>query len=256
MAPKAPYPKFEFYSDAIKGLSEFDFETLLVDDFKLCEEKNLAVYYAPFDYSNPNAKITIIGITPGLKQMEIAFRVASEGLHEDLPQVEILRNVKRSASFAGTMRSYLCGMLNALNIAKCLGLDTAEELFGSGFDMLNTMSAAKYPIFNKGLNFTGSNPPVLKSEFLTNQVLETFADMSEFPITSLIIPLGKSVEASLKMVIERQSLNLPFVVWGFPHPSGSNGHRAKQFKTNYERMRQIVTEWSSSSAASTAEVKK
>lgn len=242
------HSKFEEFSEGIKNLSEISRETLLVEKFKLGQEGNLSSYYAPFDYSNPMAKITIIGITPGLTQMEIAFRTAREGLHQNAPTNEILRSVKRAASFAGSMRINLCLMLDRLSIPEKLEIDAAVDLFGHRFDFLNTMSVVRYPIFKSGRNYTGSNPTIPKSKFLSDQAMASFDADSRPPKSSLIIPLGKCVEESLRLVMGQSDVEYPFVAWGFPHPSGANGHRKGQFEANFESLSETVSLWSQSLA--------
>ena len=49
-------------------------DDLLVPDLLLHREGRLAIYYAPFDYINPLAKVVLVGISPGFRQMEIALR--------------------------------------------------------------------------------------------------------------------------------------------------------------------------------------
>ena len=49
-------------------------------------------------------------------------------------------------------------------------------------------------------------------------------------------------EILLKIQSENK-LNGNFILNGFPHPSGANGHRAKQFETNKESMKEIIKEW-------------
>ena len=48
-----------------------------IDERLLMERSGpLDIFYAPFDYLNRDAKIVIIGITPGLQQMTNAIRAA------------------------------------------------------------------------------------------------------------------------------------------------------------------------------------
>ena len=49
-------------------------------------------------------------------------------------------------------------------------------------------------------------------------------------------------EILLKIQYENK-LNDNFILNGFPHPSRANGHRAKQFESNKESMKEIIKEW-------------
>ena len=59
----------------------------------------------------------------------------------------------------------------------------------------------------------------------------------------LIIPLGKSVNEVLSKIQSENNLNNNFILNGFPHPSGANGHRAKQFENNKKEMQSIIKKW-------------
>ena len=67
------YSKFQTYKNLIQSLPvPFDTEALINDQFLLekDEKKKLEIYYAPFGYVNENAKVVVVGITPGLHQMK------------------------------------------------------------------------------------------------------------------------------------------------------------------------------------------
>jgi len=42
---------------------------------------------------------------------------------------------------------------------------------------------------------------------------------------------------------QKYNLNNNFILNGFPHPSGANGHRAKQFENNKKEMQSIIKKW-------------
>ena len=97
-------------------------EALQTPDFLLHEEGRLAIYYAPFDYLNPHARIVLVGITPGFRQMEIALRATRDALlagEGDL--AAICARVKYRASFAGPIRHYLLAMLDGIGLPAALG---------------------------------------------------------------------------------------------------------------------------------------
>ena len=56
----------------------------------------------------------------------------------------------------------------------------------------------------------------------------------------LIIPLGKAVEEVLEFMISENLLRREQCLFGFPHPSGANGHRRKQFENNKESLINII----------------
>ena len=68
---KSMYPLFEHYISQIRSFPQD--EHRLPDSLLLKEKGNLKIYYAPFDYLNRDAKIAIVGITPGKTQAVAAL---------------------------------------------------------------------------------------------------------------------------------------------------------------------------------------
>ena len=63
------------YLKQIKSLKKINKSNITSNKFLVNKEDNIKIYYAPFDYINPKAKIMIVGITPGLQQMLQSFEV-------------------------------------------------------------------------------------------------------------------------------------------------------------------------------------
>ena len=52
------------YLNQIKALKKINKSTIINSKFLINAEKNIKIYYAPFDYINPKAKIMIVGLAP------------------------------------------------------------------------------------------------------------------------------------------------------------------------------------------------
>jgi hypothetical protein len=87
------------------------------------------MYYAPFDHVDHNAKIIIIGITPGFTQMNIAIRHAKKNLPVGRSYNTILKHIKEKAAFAGQMRTNLINMFDDLGLNKLLNIKSCNLLF-------------------------------------------------------------------------------------------------------------------------------
>src|SRR5438874_2018247 len=99
---------FDRFADAIRALpEELGPADLLSERFQLYSDQRLSIYYAPFDYVNKRARLALVGVTPGLRQMELAYSAARHGLRAGEGRKAVLASVKRAASFAGSMRSNL-----------------------------------------------------------------------------------------------------------------------------------------------------
>ena len=66
------------YLNQIKALKIINKSNIINSKFLINTENNIKIYYAPFDYFNPKAKIMIVGITPGLQQMLQSFQVIND----------------------------------------------------------------------------------------------------------------------------------------------------------------------------------
>ncbi|MEK3853776.1 hypothetical protein [Cytobacillus sp. FSL H8-0458] len=220
-------------------------DQLITPDFLISKNGDLEIYYAPHnEYINNEAKIIIVGITPGWSQMRIAFEAFLKGLAAEKKHDTILKETKIAASFAGGMRGNLISMLDQCGLQDALGIDSSDTLFGRNRAILHTTSAVKYPVFYRGKNYTGHQPDLLKTEILAEYATKVFpAELTLINSHALIIPLGITVERLLRQLYTANRLTGHTILFGFPHPSGANGHRAKQFEQNNYAMTGIIRKW-------------
>jgi len=234
------------YIDKINNLpSQLNKEDILNYDFFLEEENKLKVYYAPHnEYVNKKAKILIVGICPGWTQTEIAFKSVKDDLESNLDIENILKNCKMTARFAGSMRNNLINMLEELLISAYLKIDSVRDLFNSDCELLHTTSLIPYPVFINGRNYTGHTPEIVDSPLLMKYVREHFyQELEQLKNKPLIIPLGKSVEDVLRTMIRDNIIREEQCLFGFPHPSGANGHRKEQFINNKRKLKEIINNY-------------
>ncbi len=234
---------FSDFEDVIRAFpvrERFERADLLIPSLRLHQEDSLEMYYAPFGAVNPSAAIVLLGITPGWTQMEIAYRVARREMELGIPAEEICRRAKQNASFAGTMRTNLIRMLDDLGAPSFLGIKSTSELFGSAAALVHTGSAIRYPVFVKGRNYTGHGPDMLRNLFLQECVESMLApELASVP-DALIIPLGNAVSAALEYLAGRGDVSAERCLFGFPHPSGANGGRVRDFTARQQELREKV----------------
>ena len=223
-----------------EGLTDDDLPT---DTLLIAKDDSLAVYYAPLDYVNREAKVAIVGITPGLRQMTIACRTARDMLHAGVSCAEMLRAVKRAASFAGSMRTNLVSMLDRMDVNRALGIDSTASLFDAESHLVHTTSAVRHPAFVNGRNYTGHSPKLLETPILANYVYNVLANELEAASKALVVPLGKSVDLALQALVSSNRVDGARCLLGFPHPSGANGHRASTFNGRRDELRSQVAAW-------------
>jgi hypothetical protein len=216
---------------------------LLISELRLYQERNLEIYYVPFDYLKPDAKLLVLGITPGWTQMELAYRFFRNALEQNKTWVEIYSDIEKSASFAGSMRMNLVSMLDELQVPSHLGIASSAFLFGEHHHLIHTTSAIRYAVFVNGENYTGHNPKILNHsklrEFVDTILIEELTQVPD----ALIIPQGKAVSEVLMYLIRKGQLKAERCLLNFPHASGANGHRKKQFSASRTIMEEQISKW-------------
>ena len=214
----------------IKRLKKIDKNSAVSKDFLVNKDGNIEIYYAPFDYINSKAKIVIVGITPGLQQMIQSFQVIKDG--------KSLKEVKDLSSFKGSMRTTLIKYMDELKINKKLKIKSCESWFNLDSKYLHTTSLVKYPVFDKGKNYSGVN--ILKKKILLDFIEKNFLEELKTLQKSIIVPLGNTVSSTIEYLNNKYNLKLVCFLKGFPHPSGANARKNIQFKENKMTMIKLL----------------
>jgi hypothetical protein len=233
------------YAELIRALpSEPISAQRLHEQFTLLDDGELRICFAPLGASVPTAKVVIVGITPGFQQAQIAMSAAKRCISNGRTYAESLSEAEMQCAFAGSMRSNMCRMLDELGVATGLRIRSTAALFEEEHRSLcKSTSAIRYPVFVRGENFTGHSPDMLKTPVLRT-ILENVlvAELREHD-RALIVPCGDSVT---RVIRHLQSNGLSadlFVLQGFPHASGANGHRRRQFAERRAALRAVVDRW-------------
>jgi len=218
------------YLKKIKSLKKISKSNIVSGKFLIAKKDNIKIYYAPFDYINSKAKIMIVGITPGFQQMLQSFEVINQG--------KSLKEVKDLSSFKGSMRTGLIKYLDELEVNKKLKIKSCESLFNKNSKYLHTTSLVKYPVFDKGKNYSGAN--ILKKKILIEFIEKNFLKELKTLKKAIIIPLGNTVSSTIEYLNNKYDLKLACFLKGFPHPSGANARKNIQFKENKRNMKLLL----------------
>ncbi|PLT30729.1 hypothetical protein [Peribacillus deserti] len=224
---------------------KLDKSDLLIPDFLLDKSGSLDIYYAPHnEYINKQARIVIAGITPGWNQMRLAFEQARVCLDQGTSLANLSYEVKKAARFAGSMRKNLIHMLDLCGIPEALGIQSSQQLFSDHGRLLHTTSIIKYPVFSNGKNYTGHAPAIERSPLLKRYAYEVFPqEINQLENSYLLIPLGKGVSDCVRNLIDQECICPVPCLWDFPHPSGANGHRHKQFADLKSNFKSVVSDF-------------
>lgn len=231
------------YQAAISKLplkEKYEKHEILTKEFLIEREGDIEIYYAPHnEYTNPRARIFIIGITPGFQQMSTAIAVAKKGLSLHQPLEQIQYNCKAAGRFSGVIRNNIIQMLDELELPKILEVTSVSELFAGKDELLHTVSLIPYSVFVKKQNYSGHTPKLLKNVMLAKYIYGNFLEeynSLKTKETVLLIPLGRAVEEVLIHLEGEGLISKNQILLGFPHPSGANVNRIQQFQENKRRM--------------------
>lgn len=212
---KAPVASIRTTADIPRGLD-------------IARDGNLSVHYIPFDMVNADAKVVLVGITPGLTQLVNALREAQVQLNAGADHQTVLKHAKQTGAFSGAMRPNLVSMLDSIGLARWLGIGTCNDLFGKDSHLVHTTSALRYPVFIDGKNYNGT-PNMLKHPFLRTQLLEHFGAEANLLRNAVFIPLGDKVSEALDFIAGHGHIARERILDGLPHPSGANAERVAYF---------------------------
>ncbi len=210
---------------------------------RLFDDGRISPYYAPFDQLNEDARIVLVGITPGRRQMWEACLAARRAIGEGASDDEVLRVAKNTGSFAGPMRAKLIRMLDDIGVAGHFGVQTCASLFSDHAKLVFSTSLVSFPVFVRGKNYTGNSPPPLKHAVLRKVIETVFVARVTHSSRALVVPLGKTVSTVVEALAGDGKIDLRRCLMGFPHPSGGNGHRVRIFKENRDALRRRIEEW-------------
>lgn len=207
--------------------------------------KSCAVFYWPrVPVPNPKAEVIFVGLTPGLSQMKKAYELVRE--RPGLSPKQYAVTMRKEVAFAGSMRTNLITVCDGLGLRRHLKIASTAELFGKHADRTFATSALYYPVLRRvkdgWANYSGTGAVVRSqvfTEMLETILAPTLAAMSD----ALVIPFGVCVEKALGYLVDHDLLDPSRVLWGFPHPSGGNGHRAAFLAANAPGMKRRLTHW-------------
>jgi len=187
----------------------------------------LSCYYAPFEYLNTQARLILVGITPGGTQMNRALNAARAALAGGTPIETAVRRVKREGSFSGSMRPNIVATLNRLAYNRSLDISCSSSLWSTHDHLVQFCSLLKFPVFVDGKDYNGKPAPT-KDDDLKRMLNEHFVkDMQALPHNAMLVPLGDTVLETV-LALKKQG-GIPQELMTFegrpvapPHPSGAN----------------------------------
>ena len=193
---------------------------------KLCLSKNNKQYkiiYTPFEKLNHNAKIMMVGITPGETQLINAYKAIKNG------QAKTSLEAKRIGAFSGKLNEVLIGSLNSIwpKRKELFGVKDCKELFTEKNDIVHSTSLLKDAVFEKASKKNSSSDyvkfkdayKIFKSDLLLEELNRYFIKECNTLSESIpIICLGDGVFNVVTKLKEEEIIKQDKIIF-IPHPS-------------------------------------
>ena len=228
--------RFLHFSPIIRKLTaqELSGSPSLNDKLRIAQDGPVEICYAPFDYVNPQARIVLVGVTPGRTQMLNALRECRRQLDAGADDRSALRAAKLTGAFSGAMRPNLVALLDAVGLNRWLGLQSCSDLFGLASKLAQTASVLMNPVFVGEENYNGT-PSMIRHPLLQQQLIEGFGHDAQGLRSAVFVPLGDKVTEALHFLADRGCLSKERILDGLPHPSGANAERIAYFLGKKDR---------------------
>lgn len=192
-------------------------------------EGRLTVQYAPFEWANPEAKLIIVGITPGETQAVNALLEVQRQQSMGASDALALKAAKLTGAFSGPMRKNLLAMLDKVGVPRWLGASNAAELFEKRANLIQTASVIQYPTFVDGKKNYNGSPDLRRSPLLGGLVKDYFVPMVAALPQARILALGDVPWNTLQWLADQGLLDRRRMLGFMPHPSPANNERISYF---------------------------
>lgn len=202
-----------------------------VEDFSLGHVGKYKLQYVPFEHVNREARLVIVGITPGNNQLDLAYGKAQELLWAGWPDGEILAEIKKAGAFGGSaMKPNLLKMLRHFHFEKILGIDDVGSLWDGNAGLLHSTSTVPHAAFKAGKMFAGSFNEVMASPLLRECFIDCFiSSAEEMNKDAFFIGLGPCPQAALEWCVQEGVLSRKQVLGALCHPAATGGSTVKYY---------------------------
>lgn len=194
-------------------------------DTLLAKEPPYEIFYIPFEHVNRHARLVIVGITPGMNQLEMAYAEAQRLLRLGTSDADVLEAVKTLAAFGGeAMKPNLLRMLRHFNFARILRISDETDLWDGASALLHSTSVVPHAAFKNGKMFSGSFDEIIKVGALRQRFeIDFVPSLSEMAEDTLYVALGKTPYDALKHCVGLGVIKESQLLGALAHPSRSGG---------------------------------
>jgi hypothetical protein len=194
-------------------------------------EGRYSLEYVPFEHVNLEARLVIVGITPGPNQRDDAYDETKLLLGRGQTGEEMLRRVKKHAAFGGpTMRPNLERMLDAMGVMNLVGGGRAAELWAGRAHLLHATSVVPHAAFLGSKPFAGSFEEILRVDLLRRCFEQDFLPtLSRIARDAYYIALGPTPAAALSFAADKGLIDRSRILGWLAHPSTQGGSQVSVY---------------------------
>lgn len=221
--------------DTLLKLTEYDLEVSRPKALRLypspetSDPDGVEIFWAPFDYTNREAKLVIVGVTPGPNQAFRSYEAVRMAVTKGAePDAEIER-IKAESSFRGeVMEPNLKSLLEHRGLAERAGIEDIDDLWTKEAQKVHFTSTIRYPTFIGGELFNNQidslRHPVLR------RYVETYLaeELAVVPLDAVIVALGQKGPRIVRHAAKVAGID-PGRVLALPHPSPSANGAVRDF---------------------------
>lgn len=216
----------------IDVLKQYRFDTPFSQELLIEKQGDIEVYFSPFEYVNQQAKIVLVGISPGTTQANNANIKAKELLLDNADMNTVSKEAKQTGAFSGALRNNLVKMLDYIGLNQKLGITSCQSLFEEHSYLLHSTSVFRYPTLLNGKPISSAKKALTNP--MLKDMLETCMERecNQLASTTYYIPMGQGVDTALLSLCHKGILDRRQLIIGLPHPSGANAERIAYFLGN------------------------
>ncbi len=198
--------------------------------------RKFSEHYAPgFELVNPNARVALIGYTPGRSQGDNAWSALNQ-TPDSWPSLRRLETCHEAAAFSG-LRSRIDEMAHHAGLLENLSLSSLSDR-----NAVAMTSRWVFPVFQKERNYTINPQAYQPNGWLAKRCSEHLKDL--FGTCSNIqaaVFLGDGKSAMKALELHRNLIDIPqrVEVYALPHPSGANNGRISKFLSQPQNLLSI-----------------
>lgn len=194
-------------------------------------DEKYTLYYTPFEKVNDQAKLVLVGITPGGNQLSEAYTMAGHLIRDGFSDDEVLQRVKETTTFSGApMRVNLHKLIKTYRINELIGVRNPASLWHDAAHLLHATSIVPHAAFFGEKNFAGGFTQVRKSPVLWRSFIRDFvSSLSNLPSDARFLALGPNPQEALEWCVENEHLAPEQILGSVPHPSPAGGSRTRVF---------------------------